>query len=76
MLGKMIKFMRKSKNLSQEDLASILNINRTTLGNYETEIRQPTFETIEKIANKCGFKIFFDNGKERYQIKDMERKDL
>ena len=57
MIGKIIKYMRKNKELSQEDLATLLQMNRTTLGNYETETRQPTFETIEKISNKCGYKI-------------------
>lgn len=76
MLGKAIKYMRKKKNLSQEDLANLIRINRTTLGNYETEIRQPTFDMIEKISNKCGYKIFFENEKEKFQLKDLERKDV
>lgn len=76
MIGKIIKYVRKNKELSQEDLASLLKMNRTTLGNYETETRQPTFETIEKIVNKCGYKIFFTNGKEQFQSKDLERKDV
>ena len=63
MIGKVIKYVRRKKNLSQEDLASLIKMNRTTLGNYETETRQPTFETIEKIANKCGYKIYFENEK-------------
>ena len=68
--------MRKKQNLSQEDLGRLLKINRTTLGNYETETRQPTFETIEKIANKCGYKIFFEKDKEKLQSKDFIRKDI
>ncbi len=76
MIGKAIKYIRKNKGYSQEDLAMLINIKRTTLGNYETETRQPVFETIEKIANKCGYKIYFDNGKEKFQIKDLERKDV
>lgn len=76
MIGKIIKYMRKNKELSQEDLATLLQMNRTTLGNYETETRQPTFETIEKISNKCGYKIYFINEKEKFQGKDLERKDV
>lgn len=76
MIGKVIKYVRKNKELSQEDLASLLKMNRTTLGNYETETRQPTFEIIEKILNKCGYKIYFVNEKERFQAKDLERKDI
>jgi len=76
MIGKVLKYLRKNKDLSQEDLGNLLKINRTTLGNYETETRQPTFEVIENIANKCGYKIYFDNGKEKFQAKDLERKDI
>ena len=36
MIGKAIKFMRKEKKLSQEQLAKILDIERTTLSGYET----------------------------------------
>lgn len=76
MIGKVIKYVRKNKDLSQEDLASLLKMNRTTLGNYETETRQPTFEMIEKIVNKCGYKIIFINDREQFQAKDLERKDI
>lgn len=76
MIGKVIKYMRKKQNLSQEDLGKLLGINRTTLGNYETETRQPTFEIIEKIANKCGYKIYFQKENDKFQIKDLIRKDV
>ncbi len=76
MIGKVIRYVRKTKNLSQEDLASILKMNRTTLGNYETGTRNPTFEIIEKIINKCGYKIYFENEKEKFQLKDIERKEI
>lgn len=51
---------------------------RNTVSQYETETIQPTFEIIEKIANECGFKIYFesDDGKERFQSKDISRKDI
>ena len=76
MIGKVLKYVRSTKSLSQEDLGSLLKMNRTTLGNYETETRQPTFDIIESIVNKCGYKIYFDNGKEKFQAKDLERKDF
>ena len=76
MIGKALKFMRTNKELSQEDMAQIIGIDRTTLTGYETNRRNPTFELIEKIANKCGYKIYFDNGKEKFQLKDLERKDI
>ncbi len=78
MIGKMLKFMRKTKKLNQKQLAKILNIAQTTLSGYETKYSNPTYETIEKIANNCDFEIIFRNKitKEEYKIKDMERKDI
>ncbi len=76
MIGKAIKYMRNNKKLNQEQLSKIIDVERTTLSGYETERRNINFETIEKIANNCGYKIYFDNGKERFQVKDLERKDI
>lgn len=76
MIGKVIKYARKKNGLSQSELAELLKMNRTTLGNYETEIRQPTFETIEKILNKCNYKIYFEKDNERFEAKDLIRKDV
>lgn len=78
MVGKMLKFMRKTKGLNQNQLAKLLNIAQTTLSGYETKYSNPTFDTIEEIANNCNFEIIFKNKltKEEYTIKDLERKDI
>ena len=78
MIGKMLKFMRKTKGLNQKQLSSILNIAQTTLSGYETKYSNPTFEIIEQIANNCDYEIIFRNKKtkEEYKTKDMERKDI
>lgn len=78
MIGKVIKYARGKSGLTQEELGKLANINRTTLGNYETEFRQPTFEMIEVLLNKCGFKIYFEDmkTKERFESKDILRKDI
>lgn len=77
MIGKIIKYARKQSGLTQEELGKLANINRTTLGNYETEFRQPTFEMIETLLNKCEVKIYFEmsNG-EKFESKDVLRKDI
>lgn len=77
MIGKIIKYARRQSGLTQEELGKLANINRTTLGNYETEFRQPTFEMIETLLNKCGVKIYFEmsNG-EKFESKDVLRKDI
>lgn len=78
MLGKAIKYMRKNTKLSQENLSKIINIGRTTLSDYEREKTDINFETLEKLANVCGYKIFFINekSKDKFQIKDIARKEI
>lgn len=45
-----IKFLRKRKKLSQNDLASSLGLTRTTLAGYEKSV-QPPFKTLVKFAD-------------------------
>ena len=46
-----IKELRTEQNLSLRDLASQLGIAYTSLGKYERNEQQPSFETLEKIAD-------------------------
>jgi transcriptional regulator with XRE-family HTH domain len=43
--------LRKQNKITQDDLAKALKISRSAIGNYETGIREPNFETLEKIAD-------------------------
>lgn len=61
MIGLIIKKMRNDNNLSQAELAKILFVNQTTLSGWERGYREPTFETIEKIAKICNYDIKFVN---------------
>ena len=78
MIGKILKYMRTDKQLSQEDLSNILNINQTTLSGWERGYREPTFKSIETIAKICDFNIIFENKKtkERISAKNIERKEI
>lgn len=51
-LGEKIYNLRKQKNLSQEDLASILNVSRQTISKWETGESNPD---IDKIVPLCNF---------------------
>ena len=50
-LGKKLKELRKSENLTQEELAKILGISRVNYTRYETDAVRPDYETIVKIAD-------------------------
>lgn len=48
---KMLKSLRTSKGLTQDELAKILKISRSTVGMYESGAREPDYETLESIAD-------------------------
>ena len=74
MIGKMLKYMRIKKGLNQQHLGKIVNISQQNLSRYEKNQRIIAFVTIEKIANNCGYKIYFENDEEKLQVKDIVRK--
>ena len=51
-IGEKIYQLRKKKNLSQEDLASILNVSRQTISKWETGDSTPD---LDKIVPLCNF---------------------
>ncbi len=74
MIGKTLKYMRVKKGLNQKELGKLINLNQQSLSRYEKNQRIISFDMIEKIANSCGYQIYFENDNERFQIKDIERK--
>ena len=68
--------MRIKGNLRQSDLSKITNIPQNTISQYETGRIQPTFEIIEKIASKCGYKIEFTSKDDKVDSKTVERKEI
>lgn len=51
MLSKKIKNLRIQKGKTQQELADLLNISRSTLAGYESESKQPSYEMLVKIAD-------------------------
>lgn len=58
LLGKRIKELRKSKNLTQEKLAEMINLETTTLSGIESGRHYPSLPTIEKIAQNLNVDIY------------------
>lgn len=54
MLGKRLKDLRLEKEMTQQDVADILQINRVTYTQYEIDKREPDNEMIGKLSS------FFD----------------
>nr|DAL87881.1 MAG TPA: repressor protein [Caudoviricetes sp.] len=49
--GQRLKSLRESKDLSQQELADRLKINRSTYARYELGQTQPDFDTLQKLAD-------------------------
>jgi transcriptional regulator with XRE-family HTH domain len=64
-LGKNIRFLRKQKNLSREQLAGIIKVNPRMITTYETGKSEPRIEKL--LALSDTFKVLID---------DLIRKDL
>ncbi len=78
MIGKVIRYMRKQKKYKQEVLGQMIKVKGNTITQYEKGQRNPTFETIEKIAKLCDYSIYFKNNLtgEEFTAKDLDRKDI
>lgn len=49
-LSNNIRFLRKRKNLTQQDLADAININRSTLNGYENRVSEPGIGELVKFS--------------------------
>lgn len=70
LLGQRIKKLRKTKNLSQEDLAERINKSVDTVSNIERGKFSPRLDTALEIANALDVEVF-----ELFQVRDMPLKD-
>lgn len=62
-IGERIRELRKIKNLSQEGLANLAEVDRTYMTGVETGKRNVTVKILLKIikALNCNYKTFFDD---------------
>lgn len=49
--GERLQNLRKSRNLSQKEVANALNISASVLSNYESSERTPSLENLVSLAN-------------------------
>lgn len=79
-IGENIKKAREYKKISQDKLAKLSNIPRTSLGRYERGERTPNIDVLNKIAAALGVEITdllaesIDNGKNNITI-DLSDED-
>ena len=49
--GKILKMIREEKQLNQESLAKVFNVDRSTLGKWESDSSRPDYFKLSKIAD-------------------------
>ena len=57
--GSQLRQLRTDKNLRQKDLAEIIDVNRATIGKYETDERFPDRKTLGYIADYFHVSVDF-----------------
>ena len=56
-LGRVIRFERERRQLSQEALSELAGMNRSFIGEIERGEATPTIVTLQKIASALGLKL-------------------
>jgi transcriptional regulator with XRE-family HTH domain len=56
-LGKVIKLLRSSRGLSQEELADLAKLDRTFISMLERGVRRATLETVQALAKAFGMTL-------------------
>jgi transcriptional regulator with XRE-family HTH domain len=76
-----LKELRKSRNLTQDEMAKKISLPRSTYSNYETGKREPDYYTLEQIAEYFGVTVDYLLGRNRVSedktewiIKELVRK--
>ena len=74
MIGKRLKKLRNEKGISQEELANILKLSRSTYAQYEIDRRIPEYGTLEKLADYYNVSLDYLVGRSDYKniMKDNE----
>ena len=70
-IGKKLKVLRKSRGLTQQDLADRLECRRSTISNYEIGRRSPSIQELPRIASILGVGLDYfgiDKGKDLHEL--------
>ncbi len=61
--GAILKQLREQNGMTQLQLAEVIGVSRSTIGMYESDFREPDFETLETIADYFNVTLDFLHGK-------------
>jgi transcriptional regulator len=74
--GERLREIRLQKNMTQEQIAKKLNLAVSTIGMYERGAREPSFETLENIADFFNIDMDWLLGKSNIQNKYQYEKNI
>lgn len=55
--GDRLKQLRNEKNITQSEIANVLNVSRATIAGYETKGKQPDFEKLKRLSTYFNVSI-------------------
>lgn len=64
-IGSVLKELRKAENLTQQELAEKLHLNRVTYTRYELDYVYPDYETLIAIADFYGVSLDYIFGRDK-----------
>lgn len=69
-----LRQLRTARNMTQADLAGVLNVSRSTIAGYETRNNQPDFDKLVQIADLYNVSIDFLLSGEAKYLQDVNAK--
>ena len=78
MLGDRIKLYRENKNMTQNDLADILEVSAGTVSKYESGALEPSIESLKRLAELFEISIdeLLNDEKEKFDISKINVLDI
>ena len=70
-LGSRLKQLRSSRNLRQDQLGSLVGVNKTAIHYYENDMRQPPYETLIRLATIFNVTTDYLLGCEKKNVIDV-----
>ncbi len=74
--GKVLRGLRKERNIGQKELAHYLNVSISTISNYEHGVHAPDLETLCKLADffKVSIDYLLERTKYRHPLDNLNAK--
>ena len=68
--------LRKTRNLTQQELASYVNVNKQTISQYERGVRRPDFETLSSLCDYFNVSADYLLGIVNVTVRYVDSNDL